>query len=573
MITTHLDERRATGRQPPSRAPMMRCGAPRRAGSGRGALLLVSACALACAQAVVQGQTWTDLLRGFRESDPEASSRAESSPELSGEVQEVRRGHWHNESGDLTTGLVELGTFVDGGERFDLWGNEHLVLVRMSERSYRELADLKEMTWPVFRQIRNDIILNAVAKMLYKVPKVAAAIAVLSGADDLYFVASQGDDYWEWNFPSSRVVLYAVAREGGFRDRVYPGKAYSLDIFFKTAASQCLWSGDGCWLDIELNLDVHDRFDYYLDPPPLAAGLARALPWMHWCFGGYLKDGLRCLRLESAEPVSFPIGHLRIEPGHYWIIPREPITFDVPRPAPRTGETVQAFKVMQLSDSKGLFSRDTIFPIDLPDAEELRARPGHEADARWRPGDVFRDCDECPEMVVLPGGRLALGRYEVTVGEYRAFVSATGGTGNERWRNPEHSQTDRHPVVIMRWNDAQAYVSWLSRRSGATYRLPTEAEWDRGASGSQPGCFRERTGRWGTCPVGNYGANEVGLSDMVGNVWEWTSGCWEGDCGDRVLRGGGWANRAEALGPGSRGIYTPGAGWDDYGFRVSRTLD
>ena len=112
-------------------------------------------------------------------------------------------------------------------------------------------------------------------------------------------------------------------------------------------------------------------------------------------------------------------------------------------------------------------------------------------DAPRRPGEVFRDCAECPEMVVLVGGALAMGRYEVMVGEYRAFVSATGSTGNDEWQDHGHfPQTDRHPVAFVSWDDAQEYVSWLSRRTGATYRLPTEAEWERAASGSQPGCDR-----------------------------------------------------------------------------------
>ena len=102
-------------------------------------------------------------------------------------------------------------------------------------------------------------------------------------------------------------------------------------------------------------------------------------------------------------------------------------------------------------------------------------------------------------MVVLPGGGLAMGRYEVTVGEYQVFASATGGGagggcialgGGDSWRNPGFPQTDRHPVTCVSWDDAQEYVSWLSRRTGATYRLPTEAEWERAASGSQPGCDR-----------------------------------------------------------------------------------
>ena len=118
------------------------------------------------------------------------------------------------------------------------------------------------------------------------------------------------------------------------------------------------------------------------------------------------------------------------------------------------------------------------------------------ADAPRRAGDVFRDCPECPQMVVLAGGGLAMGRYEVTVGEYRAFVSATGGTGDDGWRDRNwFPQTDRHPVSFVSWDDAQEYVSWLSRRTGATYRLPTEAEWERAASGSQPGCDRLGRGR------------------------------------------------------------------------------
>ena len=205
--------------------------------------------------------------------------------------------------------------------------------------------------------------------------------------------------------------------------------------------------------------------------------------------------------------------------------------------------------------------------VSLPSADPPRRR---------RPGDVFRDCAECPEMVVLPGGDLAMGRYEVTVGEYRAFVSATGGTGNDRWRDHRsYRQTDRHPVVNVSWDDARAYESWLSRTTGATYRLPTESEWERAASGSQPGCDRLGMGTMpdGTCRVGDHGANAAGLSDMVGNVWEWTSDCWEGDCGRRVVRGASWRNRARDLRLGERGAAASGNRADFVGFRVSRTLD
>ena len=195
-------------------------------------------------------------------------------------------------------------------------------------------------------------------------------------------------------------------------------------------------------------------------------------------------------------------------------------------------------------------------------------------DAPRRPGDVFRDCDECPEMVVMPGGRLALGRYEVTVGEYRAFAVATGGGASDCGvGNPLFPQTDRHPVMCVSWDDAQAYVSWLGRTAGAEYRLPAEAEWERAAVGSQRGCDMNRTGNFGTCPVGSYGSNAAGLSDMVGNVWEWTEDCDEGNCGRRVLRGGSWFYDAENQRPGAR----TGSGSVNrnyfLGFRVARTLD
>ena len=199
-------------------------------------------------------------------------------------------------------------------------------------------------------------------------------------------------------------------------------------------------------------------------------------------------------------------------------------------------------------------------------------------DAPRRPGEVFRDCDECPEMVVMPGGRLALGRYEVTVGEYRAFAAATDGggddcIGSDSWRDPGFLQTDRHPVACVSWDDAQAYVSWLSRTTGARYRLPTEAEWERAAAGSQRGCDIERTRNRGTCSVGSYGSNAAGLSDMVGNVYEWTEDCYEGDCFRRVQRGRSWSGYAVDMRPGARFGAIAGFRYFTNGFRVARTLD
>ncbi len=255
-----------------------------------------------------------------------------------------------------------------------------------------------------------------------------------------------------------------------------------------------------------------------------------------------------------------------------------------------------------------------------------RAAGAAGGDAPRTPGAVFRDCPSCPELVVMPGGRVALGRYEVTRREYAAFAAATGRGGgggcyvvdvepNDRggqstvwksdpgasWRNPGFPQGPDHPVVCVSWEDAQAYVSWLGSTTGAAYRLPDESEWGRAARGTRAGCgangrdiqylryLGQRFGGDGTnnpvsCPspdgavhtaaVGSFGANGAGLSDMVGNVWEWTEDCWEGDCGRRVVRGGSWYNdSAEYLGPGARLRLRAGDRHTDSGFRVARTLD
>ena len=217
----------------------------------------------------------------------------------------------------------------------------------------------------------------------------------------------------------------------------------------------------------------------------------------------------------------------------------------------------------------------------LPMAAERNGLAG-EQEARV-PGTVFRDCDWCPEMVVMPGGRLALGRYEVTVGEYRAFATATGG-GGDSWRDPDFPQTDGHPVVNVSWDDAQEYLSWLSRTAGAAYRLPTEEEWERAATGSEAGCYEDRTGNEGTCPVGTYGSNAAGLSDMVGNVYERTEDCFRGNCDRRGCAEGSLraSGARRLLGRGRPwGAPVPGARARDrtdlranvIGFRVARALD
>ena len=210
--------------------------------------------------------------------------------------------------------------------------------------------------------------------------------------------------------------------------------------------------------------------------------------------------------------------------------------------------------------------------------EVLSGLPAEEADDVWSLCTASRSrvCDGGAAGRQSGAGSLrgdGWGVSGVRVGDGRRSGGGCITLGGGSWRDPGYPQTDRHPVTCVSWDDAQAYASWLSRTTGVTYRLPTEAEWDRAAAESQAGCYQDRTGNGGTCPVGSYGSNAAGLSDMVGNLWEWTEDCWEGDCGRRVLRGGSWITLAALLRPGARRWRRAGDRRGDFGFRVSRTLD
>ena len=157
----------------------------------------------------------------------------------------------------------------------------------------------------------------------------------------------------------------------------------------------------------------------------------------------------------------------------------------------------------------------------------------------------------------------------------------------------------------MSWDDAQAYVKWLSSITGKAYRLLSEAEYEYAArAGSETkypwgddiklngkamancdGCGSQWDNKQ-TAPVGSFAANQFGLYDMVGNVWEWTEDCWNesyqgapadgsawtsGDCSRRVVRGGSWSTiQAPPLGVPPRGLHRLPV--LNLGFRVARTL-
>ena len=246
-----------------------------------------------------------------------------------------------------------------------------------------------------------------------------------------------------------------------------------------------------------------------------------------------------------------------------------------------------------------------------------------------QPGEAFRVCEEewCPWMVVVPAGEFmmgsgsgegenderprhkvrigkpfAVGKYEVTFGEWEACVAGGGCKGyqpsDEGW-----GRGDR-PVINVSWEDARAYVRWLSRRTGLTYRLLSEAEWEyvvwAGTKGNYhwgPGIGEGRANCKGcgsewdmkqTAPVGSFRENGWGLYDGHGNVWEWVEDCWHrdyegaprdgrawttgGDCSSRVLRGGSWSSKPRNLRSANRFRNSAGNRNNNLGFRIARTL-
>jgi formylglycine-generating enzyme required for sulfatase activity len=247
---------------------------------------------------------------------------------------------------------------------------------------------------------------------------------------------------------------------------------------------------------------------------------------------------------------------------------------------------------------------------------------------RLQPGQSFRDCsDVCPEMVVIPPGRFtmgspdsevgrypdegpqhqvsigysfAVGKYAVTFAEWDACV-ADGGCNGYQPNDQGWGRSD-HPVINVNWDDAQSYVRWLTSKTGHSYRLLSEAEYEYAARAGTTapyywgtdagsghtnclGCGGQWSGRQ-TAPVGSFAPNAFGLYDMLGNVGQWTQDCYadtygdapsdggasmRGDCSRHVLRGGSWFSVPRGIRSALRGSVPATIRSGAYGFRVART--
>ena len=237
----------------------------------------------------------------------------------------------------------------------------------------------------------------------------------------------------------------------------------------------------------------------------------------------------------------------------------------------------------------------------------------------YKAGDTFQDCKTCPEMVVVPSGSLkikihseskngqkvtipkpfAVSKYEVTRGQFEEFIIATNremknGCGifqrgdwsvdtNAGWNNPRFTQFTNHPVVCVSWNDAQAYIRWLSNETGHQYRLLTGVEWEYISQiGTvityyfDPEIFQNLANHGqkskGTVSVGNYPANKFGLHDIYGNVSEWVEDCLS-DCSKnhRMAHGGSWASETKDLRSDVH-EHEINLRFNDHGLRIARNL-
>jgi formylglycine-generating enzyme required for sulfatase activity len=345
-------------------------------------------------------------------------------------------------------------------------------------------------------------------------------------------------------------------------------------------------------------------------------------------YGDSFYATLARARLEELQKAQVAAAVPAVEPARPPVAPSAPVV-DEAAPPPQPNATVAAVAPPVAPAASGpcggsaaTVSLAARAPCPLTTAEERSLKRK----------DVFKECAQCPEMVVVSPGsfmmgtespreewghapseypkhsvtiarQFAVGRFAVTFEEWDACV-ADGGCDGYR-PDDQGWGRGRQPVIDVSWEQAQTYLGWLSRKTGRTYRLLTEAErefvaragtqypfwW--GASintdqanyngtqtyGGAIGEFRRRT-----VPVDSFAPSPWGLYQMNGNVWEWVEDCFHdsyrgapsdgsawisGNCNWRVLRGGSWSDLPQNIRSATRSWNQRG---EVVGFRVARTL-
>lgn len=270
------------------------------------------------------------------------------------------------------------------------------------------------------------------------------------------------------------------------------------------------------------------------------------------------------------------------------------------------------------------------------------------------PADMAEEvCEYCPDMAVIQPASFDMGewkdrgygmvegprhtvtfpkafevaKYEVSLAQFQVFTEDSGYVSEKKcmiytdaeswhvsetrnWQNPGFPQEPEHPVVCVSWEDTQAYISWLKDKTGKTYRLTSEAEWEYLAAfggieeesgyvthnvaniGKAECCGGkvEGTDQWlYTAPIGSFPSDVFGIHDMRGNAWEWQADCYrdsyEGSPADggiregcentveRIVRGGGYADGGEYMDPHFRLPGKLANGYFTVGFRLVREID
>ncbi len=264
-------------------------------------------------------------------------------------------------------------------------------------------------------------------------------------------------------------------------------------------------------------------------------------------------------------------------------------------------------------------AKSTIAPTPPPATASTKLPPKTSASST---GTEIKDCATCPALIALSPGAFsmgsnsddpaerpvhhvtigqpfAIGKYEVTIEQWNACADASVCPRLETEPNAGKSE----PAHNLSWDDAQVYVKWLTKTTGKTYRLPSEAEWEYAARGGTTTTYwwgnemrkgyadcKDCGDPWrkdGPVNVGSFAANPFGLFDMNGSVWEWVGDCWhssykgapadgrvwdEPGCPVRVIRGGSWPDGGAYMQSSTRFKYSASVRQSQNGLRVARDM-